>query len=299
MRWDKITHIDNKGELVQAIAPLIISASRASDIPAFRSEWFFQRLREGYSEWRNPFNGVRQYVSYSRARVIYFWSKNPAPLLPYLPSLKERDINACLHFTLNNYSEADRLEPGLPPLGARIDTFRRMADAMGRGHVIWRFDPLILAGTLTADVLLERIEGIAACLSGYAERLVFSFADIACYRRVESRMRRRGIAWREFTGEEVNRIAEGVARIARQHNMTAATCAEAVDLSAYGIEHNRCIDGALLARLFPRDRELAAFLNAHGRKDSGQRPHCGCIPSKDIGEYGTCAYGCLYCYANA
>ena len=33
-------------------------------------------------------------------------------------------------------------------------------------------------------------------------------------------------------------------------------------------------------------------------EDKGQRDTCGCIMSKDIGEYNTCPHLCHYCYAN-
>ena len=36
---------------------MIISASRRTDIPAYYSEWFFNRLNQGYALVRNPFNG--------------------------------------------------------------------------------------------------------------------------------------------------------------------------------------------------------------------------------------------------
>ncbi|WDU82974.1 DUF1848 family protein [Caloramator sp. Dgby_cultured_2] len=35
---------------------MIISASRRTDIPAFYSEWFMERIRRGYATFVNPFN---------------------------------------------------------------------------------------------------------------------------------------------------------------------------------------------------------------------------------------------------
>lgn len=283
---------------VSAQAPLIVSASRATDIPAFYSDWFFSRLEKGYVRWRNPFSGQDSYVSFRNARFIVFWSKNPAPLLPYLPMLKERGIGCYIQFTLNDY-EAEGLEPNVPPLAQRIDTFRRLVENLGIGGVVWRFDPLILTDKINIDTLLEKITHIADVLVGYTEKLVFSFADIESYKKVSHNLRQSGINYREWDEESMREFASQLATVNRNNwNFRLATCAEAIDLSEYGIEHNRCIDPELISRLSPDDAILQNFLY-NAKTDTGQRKACGCILSKDIGAYNTCPHGCLYCYANA
>ncbi len=287
---------DNGTEVI-AQAPLIISASRATDIPAFYTDWFFRRLEKGYVRWRNPFSGQDSYVSFRNTRFIVFWSKNPAPLLPYLPMLKEQEIGCYFQFTLNDY-ESERLEPNVPPLMQRIDTFRRLVDVLGFGAVVWRFDPLILTDRTTMDALLQKIAHIADALVGYTEKLVFSFADIESYKKVSRNLRQSGINYREWNEESMREFASRLSILNRDNwNFRLATCAERIDLSEYGIEHNRCIDPELISRLATNDAILQNFLY-NAKTDSGQRKACGCILSKDIGTYNTCPHGCLYCYAN-
>ena len=98
--WNKIERLTEDGIMVPMQAPLIVSASRSTDIPAFYADWFFHRLEKGYSAWTNPFNGVKSYVSYDNTRFIVFWSKNPRPLLPYLHILKERNIKCYVQYTV-------------------------------------------------------------------------------------------------------------------------------------------------------------------------------------------------------
>ena len=288
---------NDNGTVVIAQAPLIISVSRATDIPAFYADRFFRRLDKGYVRWRNPFSGQDSYVSFYNTRFIVFWSKNPAPLLPYLSTLKEREIGCYIQYTLNDY-EAEGLEPNVPPLAQRIDTFRRLVDALGFGAVVWRFDPLILTDKISTDTLLEKIARIADALVGYTEKLVFSFADIASYKKVSRNLRQSGINYREWAEESMLEFASRLSTMNRDNwNFRLATCAERIDLSEYGIEHNRCIDPELISRLAPDNAVLQNFLY-NAKTDSGQRKACGCILSKDIGAYNTCPHGCLYCYAN-
>lgn len=285
--------LNEAGERVKALAPMIVSASRATDIPAFFASWFFDRLDKGYCVWRNPYNGKDSYVSFANTRFIVFWSKNPAPLIPYLPRLKERGIGFYIQYTLNDY-ECEGLEVNVPQLDACIDTFKKIVDGYGPGSAVWRFDPMILTDKIGIDELLGKIRRIASELNGYTEKLVFSFADIAGYKKVGVNLRNAGINYREWTESEMREFATGLQDM--NLNMQLATCAEKIDLSRYGIEHNHCIDPDLISRLAPDDPALQMWLFG-ATKDKGQRQACGCILSKDIGQYNTCSHGCLYCYA--
>lgn len=324
MSWRK-EKIATAAGLVDAQFPVIVSASRSTDIPAFYADWFFRRLQEGYSAWTNPFNGVRSYISYRDTRFIVFWSKNPAPLIPYLDKLQERSIGCYVQYSLNDY-EAEGLEKGVPPLQERIDTFKRLVDRLGEGHVIWRFDPLVLTDTIRVDELLEKVSRVGDALKGYTEKLVFSFVDIGIYRRVRANLDRNGIHYREWDVEQMDSFAARLAELNGRWGYELATCGEKVDLSRYGVQHNRCIDDRLIVRFAHNDPVLMRHLGVrieeqglfesikegaldlgNGRfavwdrgrnSDKGQREFCGCIASKDIGEYNTCIHMCEYCYAN-
>jgi hypothetical protein len=278
--------------------PVILSASRATDLPAFQADEFMARLRAGRFEWRNPFRPSQvQTVLTERVRAVVFWSKHPAGLLPHLDELDRRGLHYYFQYTLNDYA-AEGLEPRVPEPGARVDLFRRLAARLGPERVIWRLDPLLLTDRLGVAELLDRAARLAELLGGHTRKLIFSFVDIERYASVRRRLARAAPGAREFTPEEMHACARGLADIARAHGLEPATCAEAADFSAFGIAPGRCVDGALLARLAPRDAALQEFLGSRAaRKDRGQRPACGCIASKDIGAYGTCRHGCAYCYA--
>lgn len=329
---DRTIILDN-GEITKATFPVVVSASRSTDIPAFYADWFFERLKRGYSAWTNPFNAKNKiYVAYEDTRFIVFWSKNPRPLLNYLDYLREREIGCYIQYTLNDY-ENEGLERGVPPLEDRIETFRLLVDKLGKGAVVWRFDPLILTDKINLDKLLQKIEYIGDQLQGYTEKLVFSFADIMSYRKVKANLERNHINYIDWTEEQMIEFAEKLVRLnkVKGWNYVLATCGESVDLD--GVEHNHCVDDRLMVRFGYKSKELIDFLGAEiinpayslfaeidnievpkgairlnnnqfaiinkNNEDKGQRKACGCMKSKDIGEYNTCPHLCEYCYANA
>lgn len=308
--WGKENITAKDGQCIEAIAPVILSASRATDVPAFYADWFFNRIRAGYFKWTNPFNaGQVQTISISKTRVIVFWSKNPGPLLGHLDELDRRNIHYYVQFTLNDY-EAEGYEPHVPRLAARIETFRRLADRMGPERVIWRMDPLLRTDRVGIPELLDKADAIAARLEGCTRKLVFSYADVNAYAAVRRRLAKAARDVREFSAEEMNELARGLVAVQKAHGIgEIATCAEPLDQVALGVRHNRCIDDELMIRLWPDDRTLMDFLGCEETslfggarrpdlKDKGQRKECGCIVSKDIGRYGTCPHLCAYCYAN-
>ncbi len=254
----KNIHREN-GEWVDAQFPVIMSASRSTDIPAFYADWFFHRLKVGYSAWTNPFNGVKSYVAYADTRFIVFWSKNPNPLLQHLDYLKERNIGCYIQHTLNDY-EKGGVECGVPPLDERIDTFKRLVDTLGQGRVIWRFDPLILTDRIGIDDLLRKVENIGDQLRSYTEELVFSFADIAKYKKVKANLERSHVNYSEWTHEQMVEFAKQLVELNKTKgwNYALATCGEA-DLD--GVKHNRCTDSALITRLAWNDKTLMDFMN--------------------------------------
>ena len=311
--------------MVEAQAPIIVSASRSTDIPAFYADWFFHRLKVGYSAWTNPFNGVKSFISYGKCRFIVFWSKNPKPLLEHLDELKERNIGCYVQYTLNDY-EKEGLEKGVPPLVERIDTFKRLVDKLGKGRVIWRFDPLILTDKIGLGELLRKVANIGNQLLGYTEKLVFSYADIALYKKVKANLDKNQVNYMEWTELQMEEFAKKLSKLNQKWCYQLATCGEKIDLEQYGIHHNHCVDDNLIIRFAYQDDALMNFLGAEikqaedflfipddailledGRvvvkkkdnRDKGQRQFCDCMVSKDIGEYNTCPHLCEYCYANA
>lgn len=314
MTWDKIEILTDEGEKVTAQAPVIVSASRSTDIPTFYADWFVERWEKGHIKWINPFNGVPLYVSFKNTKVVVFWTKNPKPMFKHLDFLDENVKNYYFQFSLNDYDK-EGYEGKVPRLENRINTFKELSNRIGKERVVWRFDPLLLTTEIDIKELLRRLENIGNQIYSYTNKLVFSFADISIYKKVVSNMNKANIDYIEFSPDTMIEFAEGLNKLNKKWNLELATCAEKFDLDKYGIIHNKCVDDDLMIKLFGHDKELMKFLGVEFTeptlfedgesfiktkklKDKGQREACGCIMSKDIGEYNTCPHECVYCYAN-
>lgn len=264
---------------------MILSVSRRTDIPAFYSKWFFNRVKEGFVYVRNPMN-IHQISRIELAPnlidCIVFWSKNPKPMLPYLDLLK--DFMYYFQFTINPYDI--RLEQSVPTKNSIIDTFKRISDQIGPNRVIWRYDPIILTDTISLDYHVKYFEELAKRIEGKTKTCVISFLDL--YKKTERNLKDTTV--RELSQNEMLILAGKLAIIASSYGMRIQSCAEAIELESVGITHGHCIDNLLI-------EDLLGVRLVVG-KDKNQRPECGCVQSIDIGEYNTCSHMCKYCYAN-
>lgn len=265
---------------------MILSVSRRTDIPNYYSEWFFNRIKEGYVYVRNPMNAHQVSkidISPEVVDCIVFWTKNPEPMMKRLDELAAYDFY--FQFTLTGYGRD--IECNVPHKKERmIPIFRELSNRIGQKNVIWRYDPIIFTKKYTPEYHLKAFEQIASSLKGYTEKCVISFVDL--YAKNKKNMKR--LECRDLAGEELLSFARIISRIAKENGMTTGSCAESLDLEECGIEHNCCIDRALIESIIGCRLKIG--------KDKGQRQECGCMESIEIGTYNTCKNGCKYCYAN-
>lgn len=265
---------------------MILSASRRTDIPAYFSEWFINRIKEGFFCVRNPMNQLqvsRIPINPQVVDCIVFWTKDASPLIPHLDVLA--DCPYYFQYTVTGYGQD--VEPDVPDKKeVIIPSFRELANLIGPKRVIWRYDPIFFSDRYTPEYHLKAFRQIAESLHGYTEKCVVSLVDI--YTKNAKNMTSLGVT--DLPGDELRQFAGELAKIAGDNGIRVATCAEKIDLAELGIEHNCCIDKKLIEEI------TGVSLNV--KKDGTQRGECGCVESIDIGSYNTCRHGCRYCYAN-
>lgn len=265
---------------------MLLSVSRRTDIPAWYSDWFLRRLAEGVVWVRQPYRFHQiSWIPLAREGIdaVLFWSKDPEPLCRRLDEVDRTEIPYAFQFTLNPYGKT--LEPGLRSLEERVDTFVRLAEAIGPDRLFWRYDPIVLNEAWTIDRHRRAFLWLCQRLEGRTNRCTISFVDLyASLRRIQEEGRIRPIS-----AEEMQMIGERFASIGREHGMVLRTCCEEVDLSSCGIIPGACIDR--------EDMERLCGYRLRVKPANGQRLGCRCVESIDIGAYNTCRSGCLYCYA--
>jgi hypothetical protein len=270
---------------------MIISASRRTDIPAFYSDWFMNRIEAGSCEVPNPFN-PKQITKVSLkpedAEVLVFWTRNPSPLLHGLEELDRRGYRYLFLYTVMDNPRL--MDPRCPSWKEAVAMFRTLSDRIGPERVVWRYDPIVFSNATSPEFHKRAYETISKDLQGYTSHSIMSIVNI--YKKARTRLtslREKGMDVTACEEEALSGLMTFMASVARDNGMTLCSCAQERDLAAYGILPGKCIDDGLIRRIFG--------LEVNQAKDPSQRKACRCVKSKDIGMYDTCLYGCAYCYA--
>lgn len=266
---------------------MILSVSRRTDIPAFYPQWFMNRVNEKYVYVRNAFNANQiSNISLDPKIIdcIVFWSKNPAPLLPYLETIDNIYKGAFyFQYSINDYGK--EIEPNVPDIKNRIKTFKKIASKYGKLKVVWRYDPIFLSPNYSLDWHVRTFNMLFSELKDYTDTCVISFIDM--YAKTIKNIKPYEI--KSLDIEEMNFIASEFSKTVQGSDVSIKTCAEGIDLGKYGIQHNSCIDQERIEKIIGCKLKV---------KQDNQRAYCQCIECADIGQYNTCQHGCKYCYAN-
>ena len=265
---------------------MILSVSRRTDIPNYYSDWFINRIREGYLYVRNPMNAHQiSEINLSPEVVdcIVFWTKNPVDMIDKLDELK--GYQYYFQITLTGYGRD--VEPGLPDKNeVLIPAFKRLSEKIGKKRTIWRYDPILINNKYSKDYHYRAFAKIADELKDYTERVVISFVDLYA----KTQRNTAGLQIENTDSDEMVEIAARLAEIAHERGLEIESCAEAIDLESVGVAHGHCIDKKLIEEIIGCPIRV--------NKDKNQRPECGCMESVEVGSYNTCKNGCKYCYAN-
>ena len=260
---------------------MILFASGRTDIPAFYSNWFINRVKAGFVDVRNPFNQkLVSRINFRDVDLIMFCSKNPLPMVDKLDILK---VPILFHVTITPYGKD--VEPNIPDKRLIIEGVKKLSLVLGIDNVVVRYDPIFLSDKYNVDYHIKAFDKLCKNLNGYVNKIIVSFMDE--YKNVRSN--KNILKYRAFTREDYKKIGEAFSKSAHDNGMSVQTCFEDEDLTEYGFVKGECLS-----------HELAYILTGKKFKSSNVRKEkkCECVQMVDIGDYNSCMHMCKYCYAN-
>ena len=260
---------------------MILFVSGRTDIPAFYSNWFINRVEAGFVDVRNPFNQkLVSRIYFSDVDLIMFCSKNPLPMINKLDILK---VPVLFHVTITPYGKD--VEPNIPDKRLIIEGVKKLSLVLGIDNVVVRYDPIFLSDKYNVDYHIKAFDKLCKNLNGYVNKIIVSFMDE--YKNVRSN--KNILKYRAITKEDHKKIGEAFSKSAMDNGMSVQTCFEDEDLTQYGFVKGECLS-----------HELAYILTGKKFKSSNVRKEkkCECVQMVDIGDYNSCMHMCKYCYAN-
>lgn len=262
---------------------MIINTGCRTDIPAFYSKWFINRINAGYVLVRNPYypSQVTKYMlTPSKVDLLAFCTKNPEPMFKYLDKLT--NFNQYWFITITPYGKD--IEPYVPDKDIVIESFKKLSKYLGIQHVSLRYDPIFFNDEFDIEKHIECFNYITSKLKGYTYDCTISFLDE--YEKVK-----KNAPDLKFPNkDEKIKLAACFSEIANKNNMVIHSCCENDYLAKYGVDITGCMSKEIV------ERAMDEKLNPPSTKNI--RKKCNCLIGNDIGVYNTCKHMCRYCYAN-
>ena len=262
---------------------MILNTGSRTDIPAYYSDWFYNRIQEGYVLARNPYypsQVIKYMLNPEVIDVMVFCTKNPLPMLDRIGRLSAFDT--FWFVTITPYGK--EIEPYVPNKEQVIHSFCQLSGLVGRERISWRYDPIFLTDKYSIAWHIEQFQSMAKALSGYTDQCVVSFIDL--YEKTKKNFG--GV--RSVAKKEQEQLIDAFSQIAKKYALQIHLCCEDAGLVREHVDADGCMSKAVL------ERALGCKLDVPGKKTA--RKECSCLLGADIGAYNTCGHGCLYCYAN-
>lgn len=260
---------------------MILNVSGRTDIVAFYTPWFIKRYVEGYVDVRNPiYPKLVSRIFFKDVDCIVFCSKNPHPIIKFLPKIKQPIL---FHITITPYKKD--IEPNVPNKKNIIEDIKKISQIIGKENVFVRYDPIFLNEKYTLEYHIKAFSKLCNLLDGYTSKIIISFIDN--YKNVQKN--KNILRIKNFTSEDFKIIGLNFSRIASMHNMTVQTCSEYNNLKEYGLIIGDCVSKDLAKKMTNKN---------YPKWKSRNNKHCNCVSMVDIGAYNSCEHLCKYCYAN-
>jgi DNA repair photolyase len=219
---------------------------------------------------------------------FFFWTKNVGPFLPILDEVNERGYPFVVHHSITGYPRA--LEPTVANAEQAVRHLKAIRDKFSRRTAVWRYDPIVIT-TLTDFAFHRRnFARLAQALAETTDEVIVSFAEI--YKKTSRNLDRAaatfGFHWENPDDDTKREFLRELGEIARTNGLRFSLCAQRQLLSP-DMQDACCIDVARLSDI--------SGVRLQEVKPGHRGKRCGCNQSRDIGAYGTCPHGCVYCYA--
>lgn len=264
---------------------MILNTGSRTDIPAYYSKWFYNRIKEGSVLVRNPYypeQVTRYRLSPDVVDCLCFCTKNPRPMLDGLDQI--RQFHQFWFVTVTPYGK--EIEPHVPDKAEVIGDLKILSKRYGIHAVSWRYDPVFITEKYSAGFHLKAFHKMAEELSGYVDNCVISFIDLY------AKTKRNFPGVREVSYEDRKMLVREFVQIGKEYGITIRMCCEGTEYAQYGADVSGCMTQDVI------ERAIGYTIDVPKELHSVRGKACSCLLGNDIGAYNTCGHGCLYCYAN-